>query len=750
MGPGVSRPLGQPQIMKTSIQGVPFTGTPFFLVLAAMLAGCAWSALPAQAQSVPTPAPTGGEHRAGLPLVAPATAERQRVVLFADWMTYSETTGKLEARGNVRLWYHQLTLTAEEADADLEAQVINARGDVWMIEAERKIHCARLDYHIRDQRVRAEGILFVTHPWYYQGESVEKIGEKEVLISKARFTTCNARRPHYHLTAKRIDVVLGESLTAHHAVLYIGTTPVFYLPWIRRSLKDTRPPFSIDVGYNDFEGFFAKLRFNYYLADENYGGILLDLMEKKGVGLGLEHHLDYQLAGKGSADLSVLYVRDEEVGTERWTAYLTDRHEITDRDLVQLNADYLSDQGFNREFSVSLVDTYQQKSYLSYSHRGDRHYWSLGISNTESWDPSAQSYYTSSRELPAASYSLSSVKFIDIKPPVYFGLSSSLNRHFDRITDDTVVVDINDPIPVIGNRYQDDLKITPRWTQTYTFPLYVPTQPSLSGSLSLPVTALHREKLFETYAPDNELAQTELDAAYTTNVTLTNKWVNYRYTKPTHLLQTQVSHNFTRNFPLLEDMNLPKAGVSLHRLGLSADYTMGNLFYLQTRTGYKLLDALEEPDWRALMEPLSFNGRVTLLSRLFLTWQGQYDWEKERVTTGFVSTSTSGNNWSIALNGSYSYLGSVPQEYSLFSTLTGSYAPWQGIRFNSSLQYDVVKGEFTNFTLALARDLHCWSMQASFKVYQDGVTSLGFGLSLKAFPEVKVGMGGSESISVGN
>jgi hypothetical protein len=156
------------------------------------------------------------------------------------------------------------------------------------------------------------------------------------------------------------------------------------------------------VGYSDFEGFYARLRLNYYLAQDNYGGLMLDVMEKKGLGVGLEHHLTYQALGRGEGDLSVYYVRDQEAEAERWTAHLDNRHEFGERDQLQINLDYLTDHTFNREFSASLVDSYQQKSYLAYAHRGDVFYWSLSASDVESWDPARDAYLTQSRELPSA------------------------------------------------------------------------------------------------------------------------------------------------------------------------------------------------------------------------------------------------------------------------------------------------------------------------------------------------------------
>ena len=725
MSPGDCCHPGREHTMRQLMTGVSHSGTPLFLLLILALPVLVPTVVQAEAPVIPE----AESNTAVGKVLAP-----DKVTLFADRFHYEEANSVLTAVGNVRVWYANVTLNADQAQANMETNWVHARGNVVLIEKQRKIRCVKLDYDLETRSAKMQGILFATHPWYYQGASVEKEGEDKVTIRAARFTTCNARHPHYHLTADQIDIILNDSLTAHHAIVYVGTTPLFYLPWIRRSLKDNRTPVSIRIGYNDFEGFFTKLRFNYYLWKESYGGILLDFMEKKGVGVGLDHHLEYEFYGKGAGDLLAMYVNDKEQGVERWTANMSNRHEFTDRDLLQLNLDYLSDRTFNREFSYDLVDTFQQKSYLAYSHRGDGYYFSMRASDVESLDPERDQYYTSSRELPTVNFSLSSRKVADMRYPIYFNFNSSVNRAYDRIGTEA-----------IRYRYRDTFSVRPGFTQTLTLPVWVVTQPSLSGSLNLPIAGVYRE----TFYADYDTRQTELDAAYSTRVTLTNKWVNYRYTKPTHLLQTRISHEFTRKFPMLADISLPRAGITSHRVGLATDYYMGNFITLQTSTGYNLLDFEENHNWRERMDILTFNGRATISPQISITGQGQHSWVRERITSAYLSSSMYGKIWNLTISGSYSYIGTAIRDHSLFGTLSAGFRPGTGVSLNSVLQYDAVKKEFTNFSLSLSRDLHCWAMNAGVKVYSDGNMEVGLGINLKAFPEFKLGMGGAEGVSIG-
>ncbi len=725
-------------------RGVPSGGTPFFLLclfLALNLAAPSRAASPAGTAPSSPAAPAGN--------TLPGT---QRILLTADSLDYHEAAQSIHAQGHVRVWYASITLTAESADADLTTRRLQAEGDVVLVDQGKKIRCARLIYDLETRSAEAEGILFATYPWYYQGTRVDKQGEKNVTITAPNFTTCNARHPHYHLTASRIDIVLGESLTAYDAVLYIGTTPVFYLPWFWRSLRDSRPPFSIQVGYNEIEGAYVKTRFNYYLLEENYGSLLLDLMEKKGLGYGLEQHLHYRFAGEGDGDLSGFYIREKDTEVERSNLKLEHRHEFGPRDLLQVSVDYLSDRSFNREFSYDLVDSFQQKSYLAFSHRGDNYYLGVVAADTETLDLALNKYYPSSRQLPGLDFSLSPVKAWSWPSPLYFSLSSSLSRNYERVDVYGPGLDAEgNPVTLqqISYRFRDNLSFSPKLTQTFATSPYVLTQPSFSWSFAAPFSGYSKESLIPGYSSDDTQAPTRLDAAYSTSLSLTNKWVNYQRTRPTHLVQSRLSHSFTRRISHLDEAGVALAGVSSNSLGLGLDYFAGSVLSLQASTNYNLLPVAGGAGWSQRLSPLNLNGRAAPWEKLNFSWQGLYDWTLGRINSGYFAANTFGSKWSAFVNGSYSYRLNNPKPDAIYATAGGNYAFDFGLSVQTSVQYDFTEKRFNNITLGVSHDLHCWELQAGFVRYLDGRSEIGAGITLKAFPTISAGKAGAGGFNVG-
>ncbi|NTV51525.1 MAG: LPS-assembly protein LptD [Candidatus Firestonebacteria bacterium] len=680
-------------------------------------------------------------------------AAQSKVVVMADHLIYEEETGSLSAEGRVRIWYGDLTMTAQAAQADLETRTVHAQKDVVLVETGREIRCAEMDYDLKTGSANARGILFATHPWYYQGKSVEKVGEKQIFIDEPLFTTCNARRPHYHLSADRIDIVLGESLTAYNTVLYVGTTPLFYFPWVWRSINDHRPPFSIQVGYNSVEGLYAKTKYNYYFREGNYGSLLLDFMEKKGVGYGLNEKFRYDFLGRGEGEATGYYIRDKVTGVESTTARLNHHHDLDAADSLATSLEYVSYRDFNRDYSTVSVDTFQQKSYLSFSRRMNAYYLGVLIQDTETLDPYLNVYYPSQRQLPAVTYGLSPLALFG-KPPVYFNLSSGFSRDYQRL-----------PVSVPGTtvtgyafRFQDTFNATPALTQTYNAPRRILTQPSLSASLSMPLSAYVKETTVPEYAGDQTQASARMDASYATAVTLTDKWVDYQKTKHTHLMQSRLTYAFSRKLAHLDDPNQAAAGVTGDNLGLGLDYYLGNEFSVQSSETYDFMDVSsvygDNADWRLHLQPFSLSGRGQLAQKVNLNWQAQYQWPKGKITNGYFSAGTFGSGWNASWNTSYAFVEGAANASQVYSGLSTMFSLGPLLSLQSSAQYNFTEHHLNNISVSLNRDLHCWEMQVGYSHYFDsngGRDEIGFSIFPKAFPQLKVGnSGASAGMSVGN
>jgi hypothetical protein len=104
-------------------------------------------------------------------------------------------------------------------------------------------------------------------------------------------TTCENPRGGYHITGKTIDVIPGDRIVIHKAILWLGAAAVFYLPVLvipLRTVQDqrARPTWFPEVGYDQYEGAWIKVHVPFGKDQYYYGYYILNYFTKAGLGVG--------------------------------------------------------------------------------------------------------------------------------------------------------------------------------------------------------------------------------------------------------------------------------------------------------------------------------------------------------------------------------------------------------------------------------------------------------------------------------
>jgi hypothetical protein len=140
------------------------------------------------------------------------------------------------------------------------------------------------------------GSIFAT------GETV--MGERgHMRLEQSRFTTCDLTRPHYHFRARSVDIYPGDRMIIRKATLFALGHRLFTLPTLVIPLRDRpyrRFPIVPEVGQNETEGYFVKAAYQYLLKNQLPGLLKLDLMQKRGVGTGVQQAYRLGAAGAGT------------------------------------------------------------------------------------------------------------------------------------------------------------------------------------------------------------------------------------------------------------------------------------------------------------------------------------------------------------------------------------------------------------------------------------------------------------------
>ena len=171
--------------------------------------------------------------------------------------------GVVITRGPVRL-------TADHARYNTVTHDLWAEGHVHLYDKMAQWTGDHLYYNFETGQTILDKSCAFNYPWFIHGDHAEKVGPKYV-VKNGLLTTCDYPQPHWGLKADTMEFYPGDKVLAHDVTLRIDDTPVFYLPWMSRSLKEERQGFEVEPGSDGRFGFYLLTAYNWYLNESLSG-----------------------------------------------------------------------------------------------------------------------------------------------------------------------------------------------------------------------------------------------------------------------------------------------------------------------------------------------------------------------------------------------------------------------------------------------------------------------------------------------
>jgi len=307
----------------------------------------------------------------------------------ADRLDYDRESGWVEGRGHAVVRMGEETLYADFIRVNTRTWDADAFGNVKLERPDGVWTGPRLHYNLKTREGDAPDLVGRSEPFRMTAERSEKGTDRTFTFHRARITTCKYEHPHshYHIRARRADLVPGKLLTGRHAVWYFGRVPVMYLPYWRKNLEEDSG-FSIYPGYSSRMGAFLLTSYKYPIGTVFRGRTHLDYRTRRGIGVGQDfawRDPEYRWHG----DWKTYYLDDSrpvedddppgaDIDSERYRVRVKHEAVVGARGVLQLKADYLSDTDILEDF---FEDDYRRENepdnFLSYLYRGDRYTASL-------------------------------------------------------------------------------------------------------------------------------------------------------------------------------------------------------------------------------------------------------------------------------------------------------------------------------------------------------------------------------------
>jgi len=247
--------------------------------------------------------------------------DAQKVVYSAKHIEYYANENDLVLTGDARLQYQASTLTGKDITYYSDYDLLDARGEPELKDGEQLFYGERMNYDLEEESGLVIQGATQFGAGYFKGSQVGKGEDGSMKIWRSNYTTCDLADPHFHFRAKEMKVYPGDKVVGSDLVMYIGDTPVFYLPFMANNIERgrrsgvLRP--DIDFGINSREGRFIR-NIGYYWATNQYTDFtfVTDFNENSSMRgyIGNRYKVRYWFGG----DLQYTFLRDFNDYTNQW------------------------------------------------------------------------------------------------------------------------------------------------------------------------------------------------------------------------------------------------------------------------------------------------------------------------------------------------------------------------------------------------------------------------------------------------
>ncbi len=623
-----------------------------------------------------------------------SSAEEVETSIEAEFLTYDAAQQVYYLRGHVRIRRLDALLQAEKAEYMEKTGEARASGNVryedrWVI-----IEAENLEINIETDRgiVYNARLFFKKDNYHIRAEEIERLDEKNYVIKKATFTTCDAPLPAWCFSSKKTDVRIGDRLKAKNVVFRIKGLPVLYSPLLWAPIYTERKTGLLlpEPGFRSDKGFSYRQPLFLALADNRDATLYFDLYTRRGIGEGLEYRYVERNAGAGQWWL--YHLRDRKLGKD--FLEFKGKHTLFRKDSLSgfLNIHYVNDRSFYQEYSQQVqVRTrrfLESTAEVFYPFKKGRVYL-FG----RAWQDLKESAEDVRQKAPEAGISLYPSK----KGPLYLSLKTSYS-----------------------NFYSKNLLRVQR------LDIYPRIYHSMGDSIQLSQVIGLRETLYNISNSD-DFPDSISREAFDYSLRLHSR-LRRRYPAFTHIIEPEIGYRFIP--PVKDDIPLLDS-TELYRRVSAVDFGFRN--YLYGRNGQ--IASVRLTGLYDILKADNPFGLIRLEAALFYPLKFKLDTSYNPNSGDFEQI-----NYSASLKAGRVGL-SFGQRYSrdddiLFYRSSISLPVTSRLALNSALWYDAGGGGLEDLKLSANYSAQCWGINITFNRRPDDYSIL-FLVELKGLGTIR-------------
>jgi LPS-assembly protein len=294
--------------------------------------------------------------------------------ITAKSLTYNEKEGTYLAEGDVVITKAGQTLFTQRAEFNVKTGIARVSGGL-RLETEGDVVDGREGtFNLKTQTgeiVDASLFLRANH-YYIRGSHMQKVGEDTYVVQECSLTTCDGAHPDWTITGSEVKVTIEGYGTVKHSAFRVKDLPIVYVPYMIFPAKTKRQSglLAPRAGYSTLNGGELEVPFFWAISDQTDATFYGRYMSRRGYMQGAEFRYIEGSNSKGALEFDILSDQEK-------TKNMTDKDSLeispfartnstrywlrgwADQDLplnvaARLDADYVSDQDYLREFEEKL------------------------------------------------------------------------------------------------------------------------------------------------------------------------------------------------------------------------------------------------------------------------------------------------------------------------------------------------------------------------------------------------------------
>jgi LPS-assembly protein len=195
----------------------------------------------------------------------------------ADTVTYDTVNHLYAAEGNVEIRQGDRRIRAEQVEVDEATKIARVKGNVVMVLNEDIFTGQEGQFNLATRCGEMTGARLFLNKNHFHVDSplIRKTGDKTYYAEEAKVTTCDADRPVWSFSTRKLSVVLEGYATGRDGLLHLAGVPVLYLPVAVLPVMTSRQSGFLIPTYGQHRAGGSVVEAPFYWAISNYSDLTL-------------------------------------------------------------------------------------------------------------------------------------------------------------------------------------------------------------------------------------------------------------------------------------------------------------------------------------------------------------------------------------------------------------------------------------------------------------------------------------------